>query len=137
MLDLGGKMYYLCIMKTLDIHEIATTTSNYFALEMVKKYNLQDVQIDIFDDFDLDNDVVRFTFDGCNNGKNNLMYHMDFERISDNYDTLIDEDWFDDELTLEEYALTEIANFVIGQLTGDSFYDQDCFDWWLGQPTKI
>ncbi len=137
MLDLGGKMYYLCIMKTLHIADIIENFGNSDSVEMLTKHSDKlDIYIDLFCD-EISNDDVRFTFDGNNNGKNNLVYHMDIERVSDNYDTLMEEGWFDDDLTLEEYALTEIANFVIGQLTGESFYDQDCFDWWLGTPTKI
>lgn len=122
-------------MKTLHISDIIENFGNSDSVEILNKHKL-DVYIDLFTN-EIGKSDVRFTFDGCNNGKNDLVYYMDIDRVSTNYDTLMEEGWFDDDVTLEQYALTEIANFVIGQLTGEPDYDQDCFDWWLGTPTKI
>jgi hypothetical protein len=124
-------------MKTLHISDIIENFGNSDSVEILNKHNDKlDIYIDLFCD-EIGNDDVRFTFDGCNNGKNDLVYYMDIDRVSTNYDTLMEEGWFDDDMTLEQYALTEIAYFVIGQLTGEPDFDQDCFYWWLGTPTKI
>jgi hypothetical protein len=134
-------------MKTLHISDIIENFGNSDSVEILNKHNDKlDIYIDLFCD-EIGKSDVRFTFDGCNNGKNDLVYYMDIDRVSTNYDTLIKEGWFDawspllglheSGMTLEQYALTEIAYFVIGQLTGEPDFDQDCFYWWLGTPTKI
>ena len=94
-------------------------------------------QVELFDSFDRAKHTgsLIFYYDGCD-----TPFYMNYDKVSENYDTLIDEGVYDSSYTLQQYVIDEICKFVMYQITsGDdqiSAYIDDCWTnmddcWWL------